>query len=276
MLTGVAEHFGGQRGGTIRDLFGDEDVEAPEARVAFLDRTDLGKGGIFYLLEVGSNTGGTGIFSSHWVLKQISERPLFWPWLNVPGGDRCNDGQLRGLELSAAKLVYTHAATPFRLLNSTDQTDWRWKALRALGSPDDVSSSTFLNWRPYDDVANCAICCAGEVVKGVTGQCLPDLFAAEVFAPLGLRATFIYSDPADERPVWFYAGSRRLHLPRYLASVQAEGGMVTTASELATIERAVMGTHQRPDLRALLFALVLPGAAVETNDAQASARPLSR
>ena len=30
-----------------------------------------------------------------------------------------------------------------------------------------------------------------------------------------------------------------LHLPRYLASVQAEGGMVTTASELATIGRAV-------------------------------------
>jgi hypothetical protein len=44
---------------------------------------------------------------------------------------------------------------------------------------------------------------------------------------------------ADERPVWFYAGSRRLHLPRYLASVQAEGGLVTTASELATIGRAV-------------------------------------
>lgn len=51
MLTGVAEHIGGQRGGTIRDLFGDEDVEAPEARVAFLDRTDLGKGGFFGIIE---------------------------------------------------------------------------------------------------------------------------------------------------------------------------------------------------------------------------------
>ena len=121
--------------------------------------------GMFYLLEVGSNTGGTGIFSSLWMLEQLSERPVFWPWLHVPGGDRCNDGQLRGLELSATTLVYTHAATPFRLLNSTDQTDWRWEALRALGSPDDVSPSTFLNWRPYDDVANCAICCVGNIVN---------------------------------------------------------------------------------------------------------------
>lgn len=79
----------------------------------------------------------------------------------------------------------------------------------------------------------------GAILERVTGQSLPDLFAAEVFAPLGLRATYLYSDPADERPVWFYAGSQRLHLPRYLASVQAEGGLVTTASELATIGRAV-------------------------------------
>ena len=120
---------------------------------------------MFYLLEVGSNTGGTGIFSSLWVLEQLSEQPVFWRWLHVAGGDRCNDGQLRGLELSAAKLVYAHAATPFRLMNSTDQTDWRWEAPRAIGSPDDVSPSTFLNWQPYDDVANCAICCAGEIVN---------------------------------------------------------------------------------------------------------------
>ncbi len=79
----------------------------------------------------------------------------------------------------------------------------------------------------------------GAILERVTGQSLPDLFAAEVFAPLGLRETYIYCDPADERPVWFYAGARRLHLPRYLASVQAEGGMVTTAGELAAIGRAV-------------------------------------
>ncbi len=61
----------------------------------------------------------------------------------------------------------------------------------------------------------------GAILERVIGQSLPDLFAAEVFAPLGLRATYIYSDPADERPVWFYAGSRRLHLPHYRDRVQA-------------------------------------------------------
>ena len=79
----------------------------------------------------------------------------------------------------------------------------------------------------------------GAILERVTGQSLPDLFAAEVFDPLGLKETYIYADPADERPVWFYGGARRLHLPRYLASVPAEGGMVSTATELAGIGRAV-------------------------------------
>lgn len=79
----------------------------------------------------------------------------------------------------------------------------------------------------------------GLILERVTGQDLPALFAERVFAPLGLEKTYIYADPADERPVWFYAGARRVHLPRYLASVPAEGGMVTTARELAAIGRAV-------------------------------------
>lgn len=79
----------------------------------------------------------------------------------------------------------------------------------------------------------------GMILERVTGQTLPALFADRVFAPLGLEQTYIYADPTDDRPVWFYAGSKRVHLPRYLASVQAEGGMVTTASELAIIGRAV-------------------------------------
>jgi len=79
----------------------------------------------------------------------------------------------------------------------------------------------------------------GLILERAGGQPLPALFAERVFAPLGLEQTYIYADPADDRPVWFYAGPRRVHLPRYLASVQAEGGMVTTAPELAAIGRAV-------------------------------------
>lgn len=124
--------------------------------------------GMFYLLEVVSNTGGSGQFSSLWVLEQLSERPSFWPWLTVGGGDRCNDGQLRGVELSEDRLVYTHKATPFRLLNPTDQTNERLASLvRALEGTDVVAPSTFMNWRAYDDIANCATCCVGEIVNEV-------------------------------------------------------------------------------------------------------------
>jgi hypothetical protein len=124
--------------------------------------------GMFYLLEVVSNTGGTGQFSSLWVLEQISQRPVFWPWLDIGGGDRCNDGQLRGIELTPETLVYAHAATPFRLMNPRDHTNWRFEHYtHALSAPDETGPSTFMSWRPYDDVPHCAICCAGEIVNEV-------------------------------------------------------------------------------------------------------------
>jgi hypothetical protein len=128
----------------------------------------LWEDGMFYLFEVVSNTGGSGQFSSLWVLEQLSYRPSFWPWLAIGGGDRCNDGQLRGMDLSVDRLVYTQAATPFRLLNPTDQTNERFARLvRGLGGTDEVAPSTLMNWRAYDDIPNCAICCVGEVVNEV-------------------------------------------------------------------------------------------------------------
>lgn len=125
---------------------------------------------MFYLLEVVSNTGGSGHFSTLWILEQLStrqsQRPAFWPWLRIPGGDRCNDGELRARELSTDTLIYSHAATPFRLLNPTDRTNWRMQRFAPpREAPDDEEPPLFMNWQPYKDIPNGAMHCAGKVVK---------------------------------------------------------------------------------------------------------------
>lgn len=78
----------------------------------------------------------------------------------------------------------------------------------------------------------------GRILETVTGKDLPLLFADEVFKPLGLRDTYVYADPADDRPARIQAGRHAVHLPRYMASISAEGGMVSTGSELLVIGRA--------------------------------------
>jgi len=78
----------------------------------------------------------------------------------------------------------------------------------------------------------------GRILETVTGKDLPSLFAEEVFAPLGLRETYIYSDPEDGSPAPIHAGQAIARLPNYMASISAEGGMVTTGAELLTIGEA--------------------------------------
>lgn len=78
----------------------------------------------------------------------------------------------------------------------------------------------------------------GRILETVTGKPLPVLFADEVFAPLGLRDTYIYADPADDRPARIFAGPKPVHLPHYMGSISAEGGMVSTGADLLEIGKA--------------------------------------
>jgi len=78
----------------------------------------------------------------------------------------------------------------------------------------------------------------GRILETITGKDLPRLFADEVFSPLGLSKTYIYADPADNRPAPIHAGQRAIHLPNYMASISAEGGMVSTGAEMLRIGQA--------------------------------------
>ncbi len=72
----------------------------------------------------------------------------------------------------------------------------------------------------------------------MTGSPIADVFDELVFRPLGLRETYAYSDPADTTPAAMYYRDRPLHVPKYIASVTAEGGVVSTPAEVMTFLRA--------------------------------------
>ena len=71
----------------------------------------------------------------------------------------------------------------------------------------------------------------GHIIEKATGRPVRDVFQQYLFQPLGLKATYVYSDPADEKPVAMYVGQSALQVPKYMASIPAEGGIVSTAGE---------------------------------------------
>jgi D-alanyl-D-alanine carboxypeptidase len=71
----------------------------------------------------------------------------------------------------------------------------------------------------------------GGIIEKVTGKWIGDVFKEYIFDPLNLKDTYAYQDINDSTPVPFYYKSQKVHAPRYMASVTAEGGIVSTARE---------------------------------------------
>jgi D-alanyl-D-alanine carboxypeptidase len=78
----------------------------------------------------------------------------------------------------------------------------------------------------------------GRIIETVTGRPIAAVFEALVFDELGLRDTYAFSDPDDTTPAPLYYRDAPVHVPRYLASVTAEGGIVSTAAETMTFLKA--------------------------------------
>lgn len=85
----------------------------------------------------------------------------------------------------------------------------------------------------------------GIIITQVTGQPLHRSFEELLIKPLGLRRTYLFGQHEPQQPapepatIWFQ--DRPLHLPRFMASHGAEGGMVSTVEDMTTFMRALFG-----------------------------------
>lgn len=78
----------------------------------------------------------------------------------------------------------------------------------------------------------------GKIIEIVTGKSIGEVFHDYIFLPLNLKNTYTYHDPNDETPVPFYYGSKKMWLPKYMASIGPEGGIVSTAEEVMIFLKA--------------------------------------
>lgn len=122
------------------------------------------------LLEVGVDGGGSGLFSSIVLLdRDQQDKTKYEILVRTPSGDRCNDGNKWVSEASFDGFIFKSAATPFRLLNPDDTTDWRnWylaKALMDEAGEELDRPAVFNGWEPYEDVTNSANACFGWIVR---------------------------------------------------------------------------------------------------------------
>lgn len=78
----------------------------------------------------------------------------------------------------------------------------------------------------------------GKIIEEVTGKGIADVLREEVFDVLDLKNTYAYTNTDDQKPVPFYYKSKELWVPKYIASVTAEGGIVSTAEDMMCFLKA--------------------------------------
>lgn len=72
----------------------------------------------------------------------------------------------------------------------------------------------------------------GRVIEHATSTSYGEALVREVLQPLGLTDTWLYTDPADQRPIALRHDRQRLRIPNAMMSFGPDGGIVATAADL--------------------------------------------
>ena len=146
-------------------------------------------------LEV--NRGGSGWFS-YLAIYGVNNEDHVELFFMQAKGDRCNDGYAQWETNPTDHFGSAHAwtsATPFRLLNPFDDTNWRQAFFASQFTSDDLQKqreSLFdatgkrphRGWYPYYDISNCAICCAGKLL--IKQSFIGNIFQEKDFQVVGV------------------------------------------------------------------------------------------
>lgn len=71
----------------------------------------------------------------------------------------------------------------------------------------------------------------GEIVERISGRRLPDIIERQICQKIGLKRTYLYTDPKDDRPVPLNYKYNVLNIPLAMTSFGPDGGIVSDAAD---------------------------------------------
>lgn len=72
----------------------------------------------------------------------------------------------------------------------------------------------------------------GRIIENVTGLSFEHNCRMYIIEPLGLNATYLYTDASDQQPAHMYYKNDILRLPKAMTSFGPDGGMVSTSADM--------------------------------------------
>ncbi len=82
----------------------------------------------------------------------------------------------------------------------------------------------------------------GKIIETITNKSYSENCKKFIIEPLGLKKTYLYQDSTDKTPKTLYYKSNELNIPKAMTSFGADGGIVSTSTDmLVFIEAFFMG-----------------------------------
>jgi CubicO group peptidase (beta-lactamase class C family) len=72
----------------------------------------------------------------------------------------------------------------------------------------------------------------GKIIETITHKSYSENCLEIIFRPLGLTKTYLYQDSTDKKPKTLYYKNNELNIPKAMTSFGADGGIVSTSSDL--------------------------------------------
>jgi CubicO group peptidase (beta-lactamase class C family) len=72
----------------------------------------------------------------------------------------------------------------------------------------------------------------GKIIENITHKSYSENCQEIIINPLGLTKTYLYQDPNDKTPKTLYYKSNELNIPKAMTSFAADGGIVSTSSDM--------------------------------------------
>jgi D-alanyl-D-alanine carboxypeptidase len=72
----------------------------------------------------------------------------------------------------------------------------------------------------------------GKIIETITGNSYSENCKEFIIEPLGLTKTYLYQDSTDKTPKTLYYKSNELNIPKAMTSFGADGGIVSTSSDM--------------------------------------------
>ncbi|NTV31362.1 beta-lactamase family protein [candidate division WWE3 bacterium] len=93
-----------------------------------------------------------------------------------------------------------------------------------------------------------------EIIEYIYEKDLVDVLQQQIFTPLGLSNTYLYTDATDTKPHDMYYQLKPIHIPQAMTSFRGDGGIVSTAQDLMTFIKAFFsGTYYPVDTMNQLY-----------------------